>query len=211
MVLPNRDSEAIIDKPKLLLVEGKDEVEFFNALLKKINKQDEVLVIPVGGKDNFKYSFPATVKRSGFREKVRSIAIVRDGDNDYMAAFESVKNIVKDNGYVPPRDPDSFNTSGIIKVGIFIMPGDLQNGMLEHLCLRTQAENPIMQCVDSFIQSVAAIEDITQPKNLVKAKAQAFLSVMPEIVNTVGLGAQKGYWNLEHDCLFKLNQFLDEL
>ncbi len=91
------------------------------------------------------------------------------------------------------------------------MSGDLENGMLEDLCLRTQAEHPVMYCVESLIHCVALIDDIKQPKNLAKAKSQAFLSVMPEIVNSVGLAAKKGYWNLDHDCLFNLNQFLLEL
>jgi len=37
-----------IEKDILLLVEGKDEVEFFEALLKHINAQESVQVIEVG-------------------------------------------------------------------------------------------------------------------------------------------------------------------
>lgn len=205
---PNPQRE--ITKTKLLLVEGKDEVNFFKALLQKLNKNDDVEIIEVGGKDKFKSEFPAILNMPGFSQNVTSIGIVRDADNNYMGAFQSISSLISRNGLTPPVNPDSFNEDPQMKVGIFVMPGDLENGMLEDLCLRTQSEHPIMQCVETFFQCVAA-KDVEQPKNIAKAKSQVFLAAMPDIAYSVGLGAQKNYWDLNHDCLFNLNQFLEQL
>jgi len=46
-------------------------------------------------------------------------------------------------------------------------------------------------------------------KNIAKAKAQAYLSIMPVIVSSVGVGATKGYWNLESEELNDLKKFLE--
>ncbi|WJQ00192.1 hypothetical protein QT234_16645 [Geobacillus stearothermophilus] len=207
---PNQRDQREITKSKVLLVEGQDEVNFFEAMLRKANKLDQVEIIEVGGKDKFRTEFPAIVNMTGFSQHVQSIGIVRDADENYMAAFQSVANVVERNGYTPPRDPNTFNSDGDVKVGIFIMPGNSENGMLEDLCLRTQADHPVMQCVEAFFQCIAS-KEIDQPKNIAKAKSQVFLAAMPDIAKSVGLGAKKNYWNLDHDCLFELKQFLAEL
>ncbi|GEM_PF-1861259 len=46
-----------IDTEKLLLVEGRDEVNFFTAFLKHTGIED-IQIIPVGGKDKFKVELP---------------------------------------------------------------------------------------------------------------------------------------------------------
>lgn len=210
MALKKREITSEITKTKLLLVEGKDEVNFFQALLRKKNKFNEVQIIEVGGKEKFKQELPAVLLMRGFTENVNSIAIVRDADTDYQAAFQSAKALVEKHGLVSPNTPGTFKISEEMKTGIYIMPGDSENGMLEDLCLRTQIDHPLMQCVETFFQCVAG-KEVAQPKNLAKAKSLAFLSVMPEISNSVGLAAQKGYWELDHDALTTLNQFIEDL
>ena len=83
--------------------------------------------------------------------------------------------------------------------------------MLEDLCLRTGEDDGAMDCVTKFAACVAALPD--PPKNISKAKvqvfkAQVFLAAQPQTVDSVGLGAQKGYWDLDAPCLDELKQFL---
>ena len=179
-----------IDKSGLILVEGKDEINFFKALLKKLNKDTNVQIIDVGGKTNFKFELPAVLNATGFSENVKSLVIVRDADKNFDDAFKSIQGVLKKNNMSPPFKCNKF-TNGDPKVGIYIMPGDSENGMLEDLCLKTQEANPIMKCVDSFFNCLSTMP-IKQPKNLSKAKSQVFLSAMPDIMPSVGLGALNG-------------------
>ncbi len=196
---------------KIIAVEGPDDDNFFDALLRRMNIKDYDIRF-VGGKDEFKNKLPALKNVSGFFDAngsplVTHLVIIRDENGDN--AFESVTNILKKEGFTPPKKHGLFS-NGNPKIGIFIMPGTTVKGtMLEDLCLKTVEKNPEMKCVNEFASCVSAMEP--KPKNMSKAKAQTFLAAQPEIANSVGVGAQKGYWNFESTVLEELKQFLNNL
>lgn len=196
----------IIQQKKVLAVEGKDEVNFFRALLTYVGITD-IDVREVGGKRQFKTKLPALVRMSGFSD-VEVLAIIRDADNNAKAAFKSIRNILKKEKLEPPNQVNQFS-NGTPKIGIFIMPGNSDAGMLEDLCLKTVKDYPAMACTGSFIDCVLNLEN--PPNNIAKAKAQAFLAAMPKLANSVGVGAQKGYWNFESEELTDLKSFIDKL
>jgi len=196
---------------KILAVEGRDEINFFDALLQHMGITD-CQIEDVVGKDNFPIRFPALLKRPGFfapdnSPLVTHLAIVRDRDRD--EAFKSVVQIVEKEGLVPPARPGEF-ANAVPRIGIFIMPGKRTEGtMLEDLCLESVQNEPAMKCVDEFASCVATLEN--KPKNMPKAKALAFIAAQPNIVNSVGLAAQKGYWDFASPALEELKEFLDNL
>jgi hypothetical protein len=106
----------------------------------------------------------------------------------------------------PPKKINYFS-NGIPKVGVFIMPGDSDKGMLEDLCLRTVKDHPVMEFIDAFVNFVLRLEE--PPRNIAKSKGQVFLAAMPDIVCRVGLGAEKGYWNFNSEELLALKSFLN--
>lgn len=172
-----------IREKKVLAVEGKDEENFFKALLKYVDITD-FEIRDVGGKDQFKNKLPALVKIPGFSDVVEVLAVIRDADNDANAAFKSIRDILRKAGLKPPKSRNQFSI-GKPKIGIFIMPGNSDIGMLEDLCMETVKDHPAMKCVNTFIGCVSKLE--LPPNNLTKAKAQAFLSAMPNIVNSVSM------------------------
>lgn len=196
---------------KIIAVEGPDDDNFFDALLRRMNIKDYDIRF-VGGKDEFKNKLPALKNVSGFFNAngspfVTHLAVVRDENSDN--AFTSVTNILKKEGFTPPKKHGLFS-NGNPKIGIFIMPGTTVKGtMLEDLCLKTVEKTPAMKCVNEFASCVSAMEP--KPKNISKAKAQTFLAAQPEIANSVGVGAQKGYWDFESPALEELKQFLSHL
>ncbi len=200
-------SNAIIQHRKILAVEGSDEVNFFKALLEYMEITD-FEVIEVGGKDKFKDRLPALVIRTGFDE-VESLAIIRDADKDASGAFESIRDVLKKTGLNPPNQVNRFSNTEP-RVGIFIMPGNSDEGMLEDLCLKTVEGHPVMRCVDAFINCVLNL-DIEKPNNIAKAKTQTFLAAMPKIANCVGIGAKKGYWKFCSSELSNLKSFVNNL
>lgn len=191
---------------KVLAVEGKDEVNFFSAFLDHIEVLN-VRVEEVGGKNQFKNKIPALIKSSEFSE-MKVLAVVRDADEDANAAFDSTRIVLEREGLKPPEEMNSFS-EGDPRVGVFIMPGDFDFGMLEDLCLKTVKNHPAMECVNVWIDCISQLKE--KPRNMAKAKAQVFLAAMPEIVSSVGIGAQKGYWNFDSEELEALRSFIGNL
>jgi hypothetical protein len=198
---------APLTRTKLLAVEGIDEVVFFEELLKHLDMIDSVDVRQVGGKDQFKIKMPVLQKSSGFN-RLESVAIIRDADENTSGAFNSIKKILDKMHLPAPGKPGDFY-NGTPRVGIFIMPDNTRKGMLETLCIDTVEDNDAMRCVDEFVR--CSLDLKRKPRNIDKAKAHAFLSIMPDIANSLGRGAQKGYWNFNAPALKPLIAFLSQL
>jgi len=195
-----------IKEKKILAVEGKDEVNFFKALLNYMNIHG-IDVYEVGGRYKFKEEISALVRRSGFSD-VEILAIIRDADKDARGAFQSISNILKKEKLTPPKKEKEFSESKP-KTGIFIMPGKREEGMLEDLCLKTVDNNPAMKCVEAYSECVLKLKN--PPKNISKTKAQAYLAAMPKIAYNIGEGAQKGYWDFTSEELAELKEFIKKI
>lgn len=193
-----------IRNEKVLVVEGKDDVGFFDKLLKELNILD-VYINALGGKHKFNDDLPDLEKRPGF-PKVTHLGIIRDRDVDQ--AFESIVNILdRKMGFTNIPSENGQFASGKPKIGIFIMPGNIVAGdSLEDLCLKTVENRPAMQCVEDFASCISLLKD--RPRNMSKAKVQAFLAAQPEIANSLGRGAEKGHWKFDSPALCELKEFL---
>ena len=201
-----------ITAKKLFAVEGLDEKNFFEKLLPLMGIND-FQVEDVGGKTKFATKFPALIKTQGFDNpdqtpKVTHLAIIRDKEGDN--AFDSVKNIVSKSGLKPPEEHARFS-DGTPRVGIFIMPGsEMKKGtMLEDLCLKSVESNPAMSCVNQFVDCISKLP--SPPTNMSKTKVQTFLAAQPEIVASLGIGAQKNYWDFDSSAFDELKTFLNYL
>ena len=214
----SRDWPSEITSRSVLFVEGKDEVNFFEAFAEQLGLSD-LFVGDVGGVTHFPQRFEAALLNSGFGEYVRSYAIVRDADNNAQSTFQSVQSLLRNKGQ-PCPDAEGVFTTGTPRVGIFIIPGNTQSGMLESLCLETVASHPIMKCVDTFMQCVADSTKDTAtnqaainspPSNPHKARAKCFLSGIDRDFPSIGVAARAGVWNFNHSCMQKLRDFLMQL
>ena len=196
-----------IRNQKMIVVEGKDDIGFFTELLDHL-RIGGVYVDDIEGTGNFADKLPSIEKRSGFLE-LTHFAVVRDRDEDN--AFESIVNIMRRKmsfSEIPDR-PCQF-ASGDPRVGIFIMPGGSVDGnMIEDLCLKTVETHPVMKCVNDFAECVLGLKQ--PPSNIAKTKVQAFLASQWEEANSLGRGAQKGYWDFESSALNELKGFLEHL
>lgn len=201
---------------KLIAVEGQDEVLFFDALLKFLNVA-AVEVREVGGKNKFEAKLASFVKLRGF-DDIESIAFVCDADNDgAQRAFERLTNIIErvinreesfSGGLVIPSTMSEFS-NGDPRIGIYVMPNNLDNGMLENLCLETVESDRSTECVNTFMECALQLDK--KPKSEPKARVQTFLAAKEEIVNRLGLGAQKGYWNFDSPVLDELKSFISQI
>lgn len=202
-----------IEHPKMLLVEGKDEEYFFDALLKHINITD-IQILSTGGKDKFNTDFDIINTFSGF-EKVLSIGITRDADNTRDGAVTSIQHQLKKHGLpVPLRHSETKENNGR-KVGIFILPG-AEQGMLETLVLDSVSDEDVLVCSDKYISDLKDIltskgKEANFPRNIHKARAHAYLAGMKKLIPSVGLATKKGYFNLNSPSLDDIKDFLRRL
>ena len=101
----------MLEKNKLLLVEGKDEINFFKALCSYLRIND-LQIIETGGKEKLKIELPVVLLMRNF-ENVESIAVIQDADNSFASAVDSLKYLLnKHNLPVPNGHTDFKTTSG---------------------------------------------------------------------------------------------------
>jgi hypothetical protein len=210
-----------LSKPVVVLVEGSDEQLFLEGLFAHMGIAD-VEVIEVKGKDKFPSAFAAFVIDPGFSD-VRSFAIVRDADTSVDASLQSVKDLLAKHNQPVPSSSGGFAQDGQRRVGVFIMPGNADSGMLEDLCLQTVADDPAMQCVEAAFTCIkSALLPSPQvdpvdlsipylPKNLSKSKALLFLATRYRPMSSVGWAAKHKVWKLDHPALTAFKSFVSDL
>lgn len=205
---------------KALLVEGQDEVNFFKALLKHCAITG-VDVQKFDGKYNFNTKLPTFLNSYG--SQMRAYAIIQDADTNAEDTFQSIVNLLKKHGEPFPAQIGKYGENDKRRVGVFIMPGNREEGMLEDLCLQTVAEHPVMRCLDEYFSCLKeqlpsrTLDQLKNPdcyyfpKNPSKARSQAFLAGMYETFASVGVASLNGCWNFNHDILLDLKKFLSAL
>ena len=198
-----------IVKPKLLIVEGRDEEEFFDALLENLEISD-VQVAGVGGKTKIRPNLKTLKTTDPHFARVTSLGIIRDADKDHQAAFIAVQDALKAAGLPCPEKP-LVSTKTLPKVKVMILPPGASRGSLEDICLGSVKDDPAMPCVDDYFGCLEARGFGIPVKDFVKAKARVFLSSREDPTLALGIAAKKGYWPLEATELDSIKDFLRSL
>jgi hypothetical protein len=163
-----------ITKPKLLLVEGQDEVFIFTELLKTMNLDQNVDVREVGGKDQFPNKIHDLQSVSGYG-LVKSLGILRDADDNPESAFQSVCSVL-DKVKLPIPIAPLQPKIGPPQVTVMIIPDEHSKGMLETVYLETVRDDPAMTCVDEFFDCLKEKRDPLSENAIPKARVRAFLA-----------------------------------
>jgi len=160
-----------ITEPRLLLVEGNDEVKLFSRLI-EFSGLYGFDVREVGGVTRFRPNLRVLSSFSG-HENLRTLGVVRDADNDAGAAFQSVRDALWDAGLpVPDKPLETVGTNP--RVSVMILPVGKDSGMLEDVCLASVAEDPALECVEDYFK---CLKDRFRelPANPAKSAVRAFL------------------------------------
>jgi len=203
-----------VQKAKVLIVEGKDEGNFFEAAFAHLALAD-IQVLGIGGKTQLSRNLSALVLDANF-PTVQCLAVVRDADltapgsavTAASGAFDSVRSALVGNGLSSPAAHGQF-AAGSPRIGIFIMPDGASDGMLETLCITsvsTQAEFPCLTQFFACCQSYTVL-----PNNLHKARAHAWLASRPDPDKRVGEAALSGYWPFANPAFAPLWSFLQAM
>lgn len=197
-----------IKKPKQLLVEGNDADYFFSALLEEIGIE-EIQIQNYGGIDELRGFLKQFCIAPGFLERVESLGIVRDAETDSNAAFQSVSSALNAANLPVPQCPlELTNTQP--HTGIFILPDNEMNGMLETVCLSSVKEDPAMFCIDEYFRCLREkLEHL--PKNIEKAHLQTFLASRQKVPKMLGIAAKQGIWPWDSLVFNSIKNFLNHL
>ena len=212
-----QEKPIAIDQPVQLLVEGKDPQNFFQKFIRHLELEG-TQVQDFRGVDQLRGFLEGFVVAPGFGH-VRSIGIVRDaerrGDKEERAqpssaasAFQSVQSSLRNVRLPVPQRPTE-EVGATPAVSVLILPGDADEGMLETLLCRTFAGTDVDRCIDEFFECAGRRgHPIQRPE---KARARAYLTTKLHPHVSVGVAAQKGYWNFDHDAFDGVRRFLMSL
>ena len=197
-----------INQRAQLLVEGNDERNFFGAMLRHMSLGG-VQIQNFGGVNNLRNFLTTFARLDDFLENVGSVGIVRDAEISAESAFRSVQGALRNADMNVPNAP-GVKTGGSPSVSVFILPDNQSGGMLETLLCRTFEDTPMNGCIDGFFDCVSG-ETGERPHRPEKSRAHAYIATTPEPQVSVGVAAQRGYWNLDHAAFDGVRRFLQSL
>lgn len=185
---------------KKLLVEGNDDQQVVWALRKKCRTGANFDVIDCDGFDNLKKRVPLTFKVS----EIETVGIIVDADEHLSSRWEAVKNLLSASGFsMPGTLPEAglITTKDSCKAGVWIMPNNNVNGMLEDfISFLVPKEDKLLPVVQSTLSN---IESEKLNKYTLKRKSKAtiytWLAWQESPGTSMGLSITKKYLSVDDE------------
>jgi hypothetical protein len=186
---------------KVILAEGDTPTHLLEALARHLGIDKTIEIRNYGGITQLKTFLKTLASTSEFKDKVRSLGIVRDAENNAVGARTAAESAVTAAG-VPSQ----------VVVSYFILPDNAAPGMIETLLQSSVANLPIFQAVTQFFVSAGA-HGFTLPAGPIQAKnyTQVYLATQAEVQMMPGIAAYKGAWPFNHVAYSALKAFLQAL
>jgi hypothetical protein len=167
-------------------------------------------VLPVGGKYGFKSGLEATLANARARNlELLAIGILRDADDDPGLAFASVSDTLRTIRLPVPQSVGQL-LKGSPSMGVFILPDGQSPGAVEQLCWRSVSDTAAGLCSTGYLECLQNAAALMSP-NPAKTLVHSFLAAQEDPSTTVGVGARKGYWPLDHSAFTEIREFLERL
>lgn len=183
-----------ITEPKLLLVEGRDEVRLFGALARNIGLRGDVQIRDYGGRNSLRRLLANIWRVPGY-QGLESLGIVMDADDSAASAGDRVRSALSAASLPVPAAPLQPAGSENPKTCYLILPPDGETGALEDVCLASVAEDAAMSCVEGYFDCVERTPSGGPRTNWAsKARVHAFLSSRERPDLRLGEAAERGVW-----------------
>lgn len=185
-------------KSHLLLVEGKDDKEFFIRLgcHLRFDESTPIHIEKYCGVDNLGKFLRGLLTHPNFAQ-LRRIGIVRDadfGDDAFQSVKDTIINAIKGKSRrigIPKRVMEL--SDGSPAAIVLVLPADGREGMLEDLIMDVLHDDPVTACVETFFDCVnESVANILDHK-LSKAKLRAFVTGKNVCENVDGDDSEKLY------------------
>jgi hypothetical protein len=196
-----------------LLVEGNDDRHVIWALCERFDIAETFDVIDCGGLDKLYEAVPVRFKQSG----IQAVGIIIDADSAINDRWESIKNLLSKQGFAPPDDLPStgliLSREAGVKVGVWLMPDNNLNGMLEDfISFLVPPDDKLLPVVDTVL---AEIESQKLNKYLLahksKAKIHTWLAWQDDPGVPMGLSITKKYLTTDEETCLRLIKWLQKL
>ncbi len=195
---------------KKLLVEGKDDQHVIWSLCEKFQVAENFDVIDCVGIDNLYEKVDGFIKQN----VLETIGIIIDADSDIQKRWLKLLGILQEGGYKIPES--TYNQAIIIsqddlpKIGIWIMPDNKINGMLEDfITFLIPKDDELLPIANQVLEQIE--QKNINKYNLIhhsKALIHTWLAWQDDPGTPMGLSITKRYLTTEEELC---NQFIDWL
>ena len=168
------NNEVLADKSSLLLVEGLDEVRFFDAFLSYLGKE-HVQVSAVGGKGEFRRVL-RTLRLARNFDQLNNLGVIRDADDNPQGAMHSLRSAIEAANLPKPRRVGSRVDRERISVYVDVVPGPEQPGCLETVLWETLSV-PERECINSYLECMSTLRQV---RHIDKSRLYAYLAAGPD-------------------------------
>ena len=191
---------------QLLLVEGNDDYEFLQRLIKfSSTKKFEFIII--GGKPKLRSELEALPLRTGFNN-IKSFAIILDADRNRIKTINHIKKCLASANFSPPPDV-GWDRIQDPNIGYFLLPNNSGNGDLEDLYISTISNDPVITCIDKYFDCVKSLG--LRQKKISKAKVQVYLASKLKPTKSLEKAAQDNQWDFASKKLNDIKTFLSPM
>ena len=202
-----------INNDKQLLVEGNNDFHVMNALCEKYSVNPNFRIINCGGINKLFELVPSAILNTN----INTLGIIIDADLDLNKQWSKLKNILIEKGFKIPNDLPS---SGLIcknddevKVGVWIMPDNNLNGMLEDFIKFLIPENdPCLVIANATLEKIET-QKLNKYAAIHKSKAliHTWLAWQEDPGTPMGLSITKKYLDTDNETSLEFANWLREL
>lgn len=198
---------------KKLFVEGNDDKHVILALCKRFNIQENFDIIDCNGFDNLQIQLPVRLKES----EIKTIGIIVDADSDIKSRWEQVKDLLIRQGFnIPDELPKGgliINEENNITIGVWIMPNNNLNGMLEDFItfLVPKDDNLLPIVKENLTQIEKQQLNKYIPIHKSKAVIHSWLAIQQDSGTPMGLSIKKKYLSTDEETCNKLVNWISKL
>ena len=204
----------------LLLVEGKDDKDFFDSLKSELDFDDSNIdVIPYEGKTKLRRFLGALSEFPNFSH-VNALAVVRDADKNPLDAIKSVRDALSTLLEPPPVNHMEFEGSTLkrdhprggqqISTAFVILPSSSRIGALENLLIDAVDDKERMECVSDFIKCLDG-KGITKDETKAKITLQAYLAAHTKAENELRVAFRSHHIPANSEIFKGLRDFLQKM
>ena len=198
---------------KKLLVEGNDDQHVIWAICERFKVYENFDVIDCEGITNLYEQLPIRFKQA----QVDTIGIIIDADSEIKDRWKSISSLLTLQGFslpneIPPEGLILNDHSGII-IGVWLMPNNNENGMLEDFIsfLVPNEDNILPIVIDTLTRIEGKGLNRYSLTHKSKATIHSWLSLQEDPGTPMGLSITKRYLSTDNETCLKLVNWLNEL
>lgn len=165
--------------PHLIVVEGRDDGEFYDKICQFAGVADKIEIRSVG--DNSGTAFFRAVKLlTAVGSHLQTVAIIRDAEDFPVGSWRSACDCLRRAGFPVPREQGKLSSERDgRRTGVLVVPADVPGG-IETVCWLSLDLHPLTACVEDFLACSWAGDPASKPTTqalMDKTRIRALLSV----------------------------------